>query len=212
MNKSEMGQNLAIALGLLAASLSYAADVPDSRLIQVRGINVIGSGCPLNEFNEPSAAVNISEDAQAFTVAFDRYVAEQGPGIALSESRKNCNLTIDLHIPQGWQYSIFNVTYQGFTNLDPGLQALLRTQYRFQGGRAVILSDSLRGPAARDYSIEHKLGVESLVWSNCNERKSLNIATSVALLGSMNKRGLMTVDTIDGVFRQVYGIQWRRCQ
>lgn len=207
--------------GLLATASAYA-DRPDPREIQVRGITAMGTGCPsvTDEFGQlhPSALVSISEDASAFTVLFDQYVVESGPGVSSQANRKNCQLLVDLKIPQGWQFSIFNVDYYGYTNLDPGLRGVLRTQYRLVGsGAPVNLIDRIQGPTARDYHIQHKLGVESVVWSACGAGKQLTIGTAIGLEGATgsvqpgNRRGLMTVDSIDGVFKQVYGIQWRRC-
>ncbi|KAF3931039.1 hypothetical protein ABW20_dc0103947 [Dactylellina cionopaga] len=47
-----------------------------------------------------TSSTYISADRKTFTLIFDNYVAALGPGVSITESRKNCQLNIDIHYPQ----------------------------------------------------------------------------------------------------------------
>ena len=196
-----------LALVALVASTARA-ESPDPGLVNVNSISYAGTGCPAG-----SVAGNISEDARAFTVLFDAYTAEAGPGLALREGRKACVLNIDLHIPQGWQYSILTVDTRGFLNLERGTSAFQQNKYYFQGDlRSSTKRSDFYGPLVKDYTVRDLIGIESLVWSPCGVNRSLNVATSAGVMANSGRRALATVDSIDGEFKLIYGINWRHCQ
>lgn len=194
------------AFAMLAASSAFA-QAPD--YVRVRSINFAGSGCPAG-----SVATNVSPDRQAFTLLFDSYIAEVGPGISAREKRKNCVVNVDLDFPQGWSYTIFTVDYRGYLDLANGHVGTQQTSYYFQGSSATArLTTNVRGPQARDYQIRDTLGVTALVWSPCGAQRALNMNTEVRIDNTRNRNlsSIMTIDSIDGQFKHIYGIQWRRC-
>ena len=91
-------------------------------------INYNGSGCPIG-----TVAENVAPAKDAFTLTFSEYIAEAGPGFSPRDGRKNCQLTLTLKVPSGWQYSIGDFDYRGFVALDQGMRAQYRTSYYFQG-------------------------------------------------------------------------------
>ena len=99
------------AMGSLLLSGSLFATAPSGE-ITINDINYNGSGCPIG-----TVAQNVSDDNKAFTVIFSDYIAEAGDGISLRDGRKNCQLTLSLSVPQGWQYSIASFDYRGFAFL-----------------------------------------------------------------------------------------------
>ena len=94
-----------------------------------------GTGCP-----QGSVAYVISEDATYMTLIFDQYVASMGKGITLTESRKNCQLNVDLLYPSGFQFSIFSADYRGFVALDKGVTGTQKSTYYFSGQTAQVRS------------------------------------------------------------------------
>jgi len=44
---------------------------------------------------------------------FDSFVASVGAGIPITESRKNCQINVKMHVPNGWQFSVMTVDYRG---------------------------------------------------------------------------------------------------
>jgi len=178
--------------------------------VRIRNLSWAGSGCPAG-----TVAWNVAPDAMAFTLLFDSYVAEIGPGLPLSLGRKNCQILVDLDFPQGWSYSVFTVDYRGFFNLDSGVSGIQQSNYYFQGELLTArLQTKLNGPKVGDYQIRDSLGLDALVWSPCGAQRALNINSSVYLenkSGNPNARGTMTTDSIDGKVTLIYGLQWRRC-
>jgi Domain of unknown function (DUF4360) len=178
--------------------------------VTIRGLSWAGSGCPAG-----TVAWNVAPDAMAFTLLFDSYVAEMGPGVPLGNSRRNCQILVDLDFPQGWSYSVATVDYRGFSNLESGVTGVQQSNYYFQGelltGR---LQTPLQGPRIGDFQIRDVLGLEALIWSPCGAQRALNINSSVRVenhSGNPNARGVLTTDSIDGKVALIYGLQWRRC-
>ncbi len=68
-----------------------------------------------------------------FTLIFDRFVASIGPGVAVTENRKNCQLNIELQYPGGFQYSIFSTMYRGYVDVDKGVTARQQATFYFSG-------------------------------------------------------------------------------
>jgi hypothetical protein len=195
---------------LLASAQAMAEEYPDPREVYVRNISANGSGCPLG-----SVGTDISPDAKAFTLTFSDYAAEMGPGIPLSESRKNCQLTVSMNIPSGWSYTLLKVDYRGFASLDPGVVSQQRSTYYFQGASGRTSSGTLYtnmyGPTSRDFLISDDIEIRDLVWSPCGVTRSLNINTELRVSGPRGQRGYVTQDSIDGELTHTYLIQWRRC-
>lgn len=194
-------------LGALTASAAFA-DAPD--YVRVKSISYAGSGCPAG-----TVATNVAPDKQAFTLLFDQYIAEVGPGVPFREKRKNCQINLDLDFPQGWSYTIFTVDYRGYAALERGAKATQQASYYFQGqGQTATLKTLLVGPVDKNFTIRDTLGLEATVWSPCGARRALNINSQVMAdnTGASSKHGLITTDSIDGDLSLVYGIKWARCR
>ena len=198
-----------ITLGMIAglSATAMLAQAPNPNEVYIRNIVHAGTGCPAG-----TVAGNVAPYAQAFTLIFDQFLAEAGPGIPASRGRSFCQINLDLHIPQGWSYTLFRVDYRGFASLDSGTQGTQTASYYFQGNsQTVNLRSVLRGYYNRDYTITDQLGIESLVWSPCGVDRSLNIKAGVAVQARGGNSALMTIDSVDGSFRQIYAFRWRRC-
>ena len=197
---------------LLAAS-AYSAVIepiggsPDPSQISITGLTYGGTGCPQGTV---SAAFN--EDSTTVTMIFDQFVAQTGEGLTPADARKACQINVDLRYPQGWSYSIFKVDYRGYVSIPSAFTALQKATYYFSGDSSQYVSTTqYRGPKATDYTNTDIIPREKYVWSRCGAVERGNIKTSVELRGDLTKPALMTVDSIDGTVKQIYGIQWRRC-
>ena len=199
-------------MALLAASTVASANTPNPREVYIQGITYNGSGCPLG-----TVAENVSADAKAFTLTFSDYIAEAGPGVSLRDGRRNCQVTLDLKVPQGWQYSFGTFDYRGYVFLDRGMQAAHNTSYYFQGqGDTGRFESVMHGDIDRDYTFRDSIALGSMVWSSCDASRALNINTAINVRNSNKRRypdaaGLITNDSIDGEIKHVFGIRWRRC-
>jgi hypothetical protein len=196
------------ALLLAGISLAAYADGPNPDEVYVNNIVHGGTGCP-----NGTVASDISEDAKAFTLLFDNFVAEAGPGLPRSASRKFCQLTVNLHVPQGWSYTLFDVTYSGFASLDAGTTGTEKSTYYFEGSpsESVTLETTNSGPYNSDFQISDSLGLSELVWSPCGVNRALNVKSSIQVTAAPGQSALITIDSIDGELIHRYGISWRRC-
>lgn len=80
----------------------------------------------------------ISADRSIVTLIFDSYIASIGPGIAVTEQRKNCQLNVDIEYPGGFQYSILSADYRGYAAIQKGVSGTLKSTYYFSGQTAQV--------------------------------------------------------------------------
>lgn len=165
------------------------------------------------------------------TLIFDQYVASMGKGISITESRKNCQLNIDLLYPAGFQYSIFSADYRGYVALDKGVNGTQKSIYYFSGQTAQVCSSvvdqvsfsqsnwifqsststNFVGPVSKDYLIHDEATSVSAVLSPCGAEGMLNINSQVRLAGATGLNGLMTTDSVDTKFTQILYLNWQKC-
>jgi hypothetical protein len=191
---------------ILGAAGSAMAQAPSG--VSIRKLSFAGSGCPAGTISG-----KLASGFNAFTLFFSDFVAEVGPGIPVSQKRKNCMLSVDLSVPPGWSYSIAEVEYKGYVDLDRGVTAKQTSSYYFQGDLSTArLGTTMTGPKAATYRIKDILGIEAMVWSPCGATRALNINAQV-LLNSSNRSayGMISLDRIRGSVEQIYGLRWKRC-
>tara|TARA_R110002072_G_scaffold534_7_gene4211 strand:- start:108082 stop:108732 length:651 start_codon:yes stop_codon:yes gene_type:complete len=167
-----------------------------------------GSGCPSG-----SASVTLSPDAKALSIIFDEYMAEAGQFAGKRLDRKNCNLAIPVHVPQGFSISIIDVDYRGYNSIPRGGMSRFSAEYFFAGKRGPRVVKNFRGPVDDEYIVSNKIGVHASVWSPCG--KDVNLRVNTSMLTRTNRRGddaLSTVDTADFTAGILYKLQWKRCK
>ncbi|KAL7752312.1 hypothetical protein RI367_002358 [Sorochytrium milnesiophthora] len=204
---------------LLAASMLCVHALPkpagagskalDTSQVFIQGITYGGSGCP-----QGTAAVTLNDEKTTFTIAFDQFVASVGPGVPITDSRKSCQLNAKVHVPQGFQFSIFTADYRGAVNLDAGVTASIGSLYYFAGRLdQTSIQSPFKGPINQDYTFRDAVPLASVVWSACGETDNLNINTRIQVNqnGKHNAEGFLENDSIDGKLTQVLTIQWQRC-
>lgn len=165
-----------------------------------------GTGCPAG-----SASVSLSPDQTQISMLFDSYVVQAGNGVAFD--RKNCNIAVPVHVPQGFSVAVFGIDYRGFTGLPAGGRANLSVDYFLaSGGRGVHTSKTFMGPQATDYLKHDDLGVESIVWTACGADTILRANTSMLVqTNASSQQAMATVDSADIDAGLIYHLQWRRC-
>ncbi|KAI9656740.1 MAG: hypothetical protein M1821_003379 [Bathelium mastoideum] len=203
-----------LALPALAAALvlppvpESGSTAPNASQVQIESVTYGGTGCP-----QGTVASVISDDRTTMTLIFDSYVASLGPGVAITENRKNCQLNIDLQYPGGFQYSIFQADYRGFAELDAGVNGTQQSTYYFSGQTAQVSTQSnFVGPMDEDYLVSDTAQSVSTIWSPCGANGALNINSQVRVAASSSKAsGLMTTDSVDTKFTQIVYFNWQTC-
>lgn len=126
-------------------------------------------------------------------------------------------MTLNIHYPGGFQFSIFEADYRGYSQLDADVTGLQKSTYYFSGSTSqATLQTPFKGPEnGQDYTITNKLEDSSLVWSPCGEEGLLNINAQVQVNtqpgASSTAAGQLTVDSVDTKVTQIYSVQWRPC-
>ncbi|MDF3142685.1 MULTISPECIES: DUF4360 domain-containing protein [unclassified Streptomyces] len=204
--------------GALAALLTMALPAqatpafedppPDKIVIKVATVN--GSGCP-----QGTTAVAVSEDNTAFTVTYSDYLAQVGGNSDPTAFRKNCQLNLVVHVPQGFTYAIASADYRGFAALQPGASAIQRASYYFQGSpNTQFRNHSYSGPLNDNWQATDSTDWAQLVWAPCGVQRNFNINTELRVsagTSSPDKVSFMTMDSTDGDISTVYHLAWKEC-
>ncbi|MER7573684.1 DUF4360 domain-containing protein [Streptomyces sp. NPDC126514] len=199
---------------LVAAALPAEADSafddppPDKIVIKVATVN--GSGCP-----QGTTAVAVSEDNTAFTVTYSDYLAQVGGGSDPTAFRKNCQLNLVVHVPQGFTYAIASADYRGFASLQSGASAMQRASYYFQGSsQTAYRNHPFSGPLNDNWQATDSTDWAQLVWAPCGVQRNFNINTELRVTAgssSPDKVSFMTMDSTDGDISTVYHMAWKEC-
>lgn len=182
---------------------------PDKIVITVATVN--GSGCPAG-----TAAVAVSEDNTAFTVTYSDYLAQVGKGAKPTDFRKNCQLSLITHVPQGFSYAIASVDYRGFAHLEKGASSVEKASYYFQGqSQTTANAHDFNGPYDDNWQTTDTTDIATVVWSPCGELRNFNINTELRVnAGTSNTRdttSFMTMDSTDGDVSTTYHFAWKEC-
>ena len=185
---------------LVFATLVSAPITPafaSNNRVEILGASYGGSGCPAQ-----SASVNVSPDGQELSILFDRFIAV---GNNASQSRKSCNMSIPIRVPQGFQISLYDADYRGY--VAPNTRAALRAEYFFAGNGGPIFQRTFNGEA--NYNVRDQLATVANVWSACGDSVNMRVNASMSARG----QGMATVDSFDLAHRGlVYHIKYRACR
>ncbi|WP_344593331.1 DUF4360 domain-containing protein [Actinomadura vinacea] len=202
----------ALALTAMAAAPASATGpkAPGPDKITVEIVTVNGSGCPLG-----TAAVAVSEDNTAFTVTYSDYLARTGGNSDPTAFRKNCQINLIVHVPQGFTYAISSADYRGFAQLQPGATGTQRAGYYFQGmPQTVQTTHTVKGHYADNWQFTDSTDVSQLVYKPCGEHRNFNINTELRVnLGTSDptKTSFMAMDSTDGGIKTTYHFAWKTC-
>ncbi|WP_442727290.1 DUF4360 domain-containing protein [Streptomyces pseudogriseolus] len=206
-------------LGVAAATLLGAAlpannpgssfddPPPDKIVIKVATVN--GSGCPAG-----TAAVAVSADNTAFTVTYSDYIAQAGGSSDPTAARRNCQLSLLVHVPQGFTYAIASADYRGFAALRPGARGTERASYYFQGSpNTEHRTHVLAGPYDDNWQATDETDWAQLVYAPCGVQRNFNINTELRVSAGSDPSqvSFMTMDSTDGDISTVYHLAWKRC-
>jgi hypothetical protein len=211
---------LALLISLADASPALATGFlglpvpPPSDRIVIDIVTVNGTGCPAG-----TAAVAVSADNTAFTVTYSNYMAQVGVGATPTDLRKNCQINLVVHVPQGFTYAIAQADYRGFGSLAPGSTALERANYYFQGqsATAFMVHNFAGGTAgwSDDWQTTDTTDLAALVFAPCGVLRNFNINTELRVAaGTSNPRtttSFFSMDSTDGAINTVYQFHWQRC-
>lgn len=191
----------------LLAATTTAALAQDLNDISLGQPGYAGSGCPAG-----SVSATLSPDKKSLSILFDEFILEAGPSTRKRMDRKNCNVAIPVHVPNGFSVSVLAVDYRGYNYLPSGAQSAFRTEYFFAGQRGPRYQKTFRGALDDDYILSNTLHVVGNVWSECGEDVNLRISSSMRLMNRNRYDDAMsTVDSVDLNSGIVYKLQYKPC-
>lgn len=200
--------SLISAHGAQAASANPAGPVPGRITVDVVTVN--GSGCPRG-----TAAVAAAPDNTGFTVTYSDYTAVTGPSADPVDFRKNCQLSLRIHVPQGFTYAIAKADYRGFAHLESGADGLVQASYYFQGSSATaVVEHPLDGPMSDNWQVTDKTDWGQLVWAPCGVDRGFNINSELrakARHSEPKKTSFVTMDSTDGTVSTKFHFAWKEC-
>ncbi|KAF9265724.1 hypothetical protein L218DRAFT_114594 [Marasmius fiardii PR-910] len=176
----------------------------------ITSLGLNGSGCPPG-----SAFYILNNEHTAVTITFSEFEASAGPGIPLATGRKNCQVSLNVHVPQGFSFAIVDVDYRGFYQLDPKVKGLHDSVYYFQG--QIVQSEAtstLTGPIdGANYVFRDEFNLTPTIYSPCGEDTVLNINSQVRVDNTADKTasGYIVNDSIDASITQTFNFQWLTC-
>lgn len=201
---------LLAGLAVPASPASASPPPPDKMVVDIVGVN--GSGCPW-----PTAGVQVSPDNTAITVTYSQYVAQVGVGAGPIDFRKNCQIALNVHVPQGFTYAIAQADYRGYAHLAAGASGYQAANYYFQGEAQNARSrHNFYGPRDGDWATSDLVGIASLSFLPCGEMRNLNVNTELRVYaGGSNTNtttSMLTMDSTDTSLTTIYHLAWKRCQ
>jgi len=148
-------QNIPLLAGL-AAALSIPPHQlqrrdPTANDIKVAELSFAGAGCGAS-----TAGLNASVvDAATFRVPRIIFAAKAGEaGAKVVETKSNCQLTLRVTHPAGWQFSVAKADYYGRVHLPQGSEATSISTYSFSGVTNKVYNSVLLYPFTQIRGIE----------------------------------------------------------
>jgi hypothetical protein len=202
----------ALALSIVVSPTSVdtsASPPPDFVTVDILTVN--GSGCPAG-----TAAVAAAADRTAFTVTYSSFLAQTGVGSSPTDFRKNCQLAIRVHYPQGFTFGIAQADYRGFAHLARGANGMERASYYFQGtSPTASATHSFNGPLSDDWQATDRTDVASIVFAPCGEQRNFNINTELRVAAGTSDpkttTSFMSMDSTDGSVSTKFHFAWKQC-
>jgi hypothetical protein len=208
---------LATVIALSALSLPAAAQAANSAgaaslapggqiTLDVQSVN--GSGCPAG-----TAWVAMQPDNTGFRIYYSQFRAQDGGSASPTDSRKNCQVNLLVHIPQGFTFAIARADYWGSAHLDSGATALERSNYYYQGTSANNYVDHwFYGPLHGGWRATDITDTEDLVYAPCGTTRSLNINTELRIdSGPSSALSYISMRASDGDVYTIVNFQWKTC-
>ncbi|PVI03212.1 hypothetical protein DM02DRAFT_652828 [Periconia macrospinosa] len=181
-------------------------DKPNPNEVYVESLTWAGSGCPPG-----SAVYDLGEGATVVSISFSKYVAATGKEQKAEDARKNCNVRMKMHYPQGWTYTVATSDFRGYAQVPKGCRAKLGAQFWFSGrSETATCSIPFNTPCEENYFKTTSVATESLVWATCGVTGPLfNINSDAAV--DCKENAILGVDTLDTNFIMKFHLSWKKC-
>jgi hypothetical protein len=184
-----------------------AVDAPGGA-VTVDVVTVNGSGCPAG-----TASVKPLADNTGFTVSYSEFAASANGGSEPTDFRKNCQIALQVNVPQGFTYAIAQADYYGYARLAKGTTGLERSNYYFQGSSEDNYVDhEFTGPLYGRWHVTDSVTEAALVYAPCGTSRILNVNSELRVLdGTSTAASSLTMTKSSGDVNTLYHFSWKQC-
>ncbi|KAM4063638.1 hypothetical protein HRG_006773 [Hirsutella rhossiliensis] len=196
---------LALFFGFVAAA-PRASDLAAPEKVKIRGVSLLGTGCPAG-----TADVQVDATGSLFEATFSAYEVETGPHTFPSDWRKNCKLTLNMEFSSGFQFSIVETDMIGFAEIPAGVRGQCINTFSFTGNGAehVDYAIKLAGKYSGRFDLQSRPGLYS--WSPCGGSTAILNMNTACNISPTDLPALIAVDHISGKLTVKFAVEWRRC-
>ncbi|MEU7785273.1 DUF4360 domain-containing protein [Amycolatopsis sp. NPDC049159] len=205
---------VSVVAGMVLSALavpvdSSAASAPTEKItLDIKTVN--GSGCPAGT---ATASADVASDNTSFTVHYTNFTAKAGGGAPALEARKNCQINVLVHVPQGFTYAIAEAEYRGFAHIESGASALEQANYYFAGTSPTArVRHTFPGPFHGVWRASDVTEVAELVFAPCGESRNLNVNAELrADAGTSSGATFIEMDSEHASVDTIYHFAWKTC-
>ncbi len=180
----------------------------------IERIKNFGNGCP-----NDSIQVVLSPDGEAFSILYNQFQAEVG-GTGPVSAHRDCEIQVELSKPVDMTPQLVSVDYRGFVSLDLGVGAQEWSEFELDFGRAShsFARTQFHGPLSQDYFLQGRRPENSnqsnrIPRCNTTARTMFRINSHFHLQGGDATRvGTLSVDSVDGILKHTYHLEWIHCE
>jgi hypothetical protein len=192
---------------LVAAPPAAPSVSPPTTRVTIDKLKVNGTGC-----RSDTTVITMSPDNEAFTVIYSAYQAVSGGSTKPPDARKACSISVRLNVPANVTFSVPQVDYRGFAQLEVGASATQSARYHFTGSGAPGLTvHSFTGGLVNDWQVTDTVPGGSAEFGACGKERKLDIDTELAVTAKAGgPTSLIAMDSTDGVVT-TYHLQWKNC-
>lgn len=199
---------------LFLSLISHSQTAPPG--VEILSTQLRGSGCDFN-----NVSVSLSPNGTDLSLLFDDYGVELGTASLQPNQMtqiKDCQIVLQVKIPEGWQMAFKAVDYRGYVNLpQSGASAFHRFSILQHGAPIVSMREAaITGPINDDYYVRAEIRPDRLTWSQClRDQTQIILASQLGV--RLNPRAAkpdlvqLLLDSSDVSLQQNLTVGWRPC-
>ncbi|KAF5327457.1 hypothetical protein D9619_004221 [Psilocybe cf. subviscida] len=135
----------------------------------ITNYGAIGTGCPSG-----TVSTDLADDSKDIALTYKSFTVSTGPGADDSDERKNCQLTLSVKVPAGYQFALGGFNHTASYAISSGVQATVSSFYYFQTTTTDAKgSASFSGPAKYNGNVAR--GYAPTIWSPCSQSAVVGI-------------------------------------
>ncbi|KAF9485155.1 hypothetical protein BDN70DRAFT_982945 [Pholiota conissans] len=166
----------------------------------ITGYIASGTGCSPSTFSS-----SLASDGKNVGLKYGSFTAYAGPSYSYDDGRKNCQLTLSVKVPGGYQFAFDKFNHNASYAIGQDVTGSFKTSYYFQATLPEAEGDgTIAGPAKLDTTLTDNFS--PLVWSPCGQNAVVGINTEVRVDNGNNNAasGSFTIRSTPVSFTESY--------